>query len=56
MFLNNDYNLVDATGQGTKWGRMHRDFFSSDFTLEDSPLKAIQTLLVFKLSFYFTGD
>ena len=56
MFINNGYNHVDATGQGTKWTRMHRDFFLSDYTLEDSPLKAIQTLLIFKLTFYVTGD
>lgn len=24
MFLNNGYNQVDATGQGTKWTRMTR--------------------------------
>ena len=41
MFINNGYSHVDATGQGTKWTRLHRDFFISDYTLEDSPLKAI---------------
>lgn len=41
MFINNGYNHVDATGQGTKWMRMTRDFFNSDYTLEDSPLKAL---------------
>lgn len=56
MFVNNGYVMADATGQGTKWTRMHRDFFNSDYTLEDSPLKAIQTLLIFKLTHYMTGD
>ena len=56
MFVNNGYVMADATGQGTKWTRMHRDFFNSDYTLEDSPLKAIQILLIFKLTSYLTGD
>ena len=56
MFVNNGYVMADATGQGTKWTRMHHDFFSSDYTLEDSPLKAIQILLVFKLAYYLTSD
>ena len=54
MFVNNGYVMADATGQGTKWTRMHHDFFSSDYTLEDSLLKAIQILLVFKLAYYLT--
>ena len=56
MFINNGYVMVDATGQGTKWTRLSHEFLSSDFTLEDSPLKAIQLLLIFKLTHYLTGD
>jgi hypothetical protein len=56
MFINNGYQMVDATGQGTKWARMQRDFLVSDYTLMDSPLKAIETLLIFKLTYYLTGD
>ena len=56
MFINNGYVMADATGQGTKWTRMHRDFFNSDYTLEDASLKGIQTLLIFKLTHYLTGD
>lgn len=33
MFINNGYIMADATGQGTKWTRMHRDFLNSDYTL-----------------------
>lgn len=56
MFVNNGYSHVDATGQGTKWTRLHRDFLISDYTLEDSPLKAFELLLIFKLCYYVTGD
>ena len=56
MFVNNGYIMADATGQGTKWTRLNHDFLSSDFTLEDSPLKAIQLLLIFKLTHYMTAD
>ena len=38
---NNGYNFVDATGQGTKWGKLTRDFIVSDSTLEDAPIKSI---------------
>ena len=55
-FINNNYCLVDATGQGTKWARMHRDFIISDYTFTDGPLKAIETLLIFKMAYYMTGD
>jgi hypothetical protein len=56
IFINNGYSHVDATGQGTKWTRMHRDFFNSDITVEDCPLKALETLMIFKLAYYITGD
>jgi hypothetical protein len=38
---NNDYTMVDATGQGTSWAKLSHTFLTSDFTLEDAPLKAI---------------
>jgi hypothetical protein len=56
MFINNGYVMADATGQGTKWSRLHRDFLASDYTLEDAGLKAIETLLIFKVAHYVTGD
>jgi hypothetical protein len=30
---NNDYTMVDATGQGTSWGKLTRSFMTSDFTI-----------------------
>jgi len=39
--LNNGYTLVDATGQGTTWSKLVRDFLNDDYTMEDAPLKAI---------------
>lgn len=53
---NNDYTMVDATGQGTSWAKLTRTFLNSDFTLEDAPLKALELLLSFKLCHYVTGD
>ena len=53
--VNNGYNMVDATGQATKWVKLTRDFFNSDYTLEDGPLKAIELLLSFKLAYDVTG-
>lgn len=31
--IDNGYSFVDATGQGTTWGKMVRDFMNSDFTI-----------------------
>jgi len=31
--INNGYMMVDATGQGTKWSKLVRDFINSDYTL-----------------------
>lgn len=56
LLTNNGYNFVDATGQGTKWGKIVREFLLSDFTIEDSPLKALELLLCFKLCYYMTGE
>ena len=39
--LNNGYQMVDGTGQGTSWSKLVRDFLNNDFTLEDAPLKAL---------------
>jgi hypothetical protein len=41
LLTNNGYNHIDATGQGTKWGKLVREFLLSDFTLEDGPLDAL---------------
>ena len=53
---NNGYSMVDATGQGTQWGKMTRTFMNSDFTIEDAPIKSLEVLLTFKLCYYVTGD
>ncbi len=39
--INNGYNMVDATGQGTAWMKMTRDFYNNDGTLQDGPLSAL---------------
>ena len=39
-WINNGYNLVDATGHGTKWGKVTRDFIISDSILQDATVKA----------------
>ena len=39
--IDNGYSFVDATGQGTTWGKLTRDFMNSDFTIEDAPLKSL---------------
>lgn len=31
--VNNDYTMVDATGQGTSWSKLSHTFLTSDFTL-----------------------
>lgn len=48
--------MVDATGQGTSWGKITRTFLISDFGLEDAQLKSFEILLAFKLCNYVTGD
>ena len=39
-----------------KWGKMSRTYMSSDFTIDDAPLQALEFLMVFKLCHYITGD
>jgi len=54
--LDNGYNFVDATGYGTTWGKLNRDFINSDFTLEDSQLKTLEILMSLKVCSYVTGE
>lgn len=54
--LDNGYGLMDATGQGTKWGKTTRDYFNSDFTVEDNSLNSLVMLDAFKLAYYMTGE
>jgi hypothetical protein len=30
--INNGYQMIDATGQGTSWGKLVRDFLNNDYT------------------------
>lgn len=53
---NNDYTMVDATGQGTSWAKMTHTFMTSDSTIEDASIKSLELLLSFKLCHYVTGD
>ena len=54
--LANDYSLLDATGQGTSWGKTSRGYFSSDYTFEDNTLNSLVLLNVFKLAYYVSGE
>ena len=54
--IDNGYQLVDATGQGTTWGKTSRDYFTSDFTIEDNSLNCLVLLDTFKLAYYLTGE
>ena len=53
--VNNGYNMVDATGQGTKWAKLTRQFFTNDYDVEDSPLKIIELILSMKMAYYVSG-
>ena len=54
--IDNGYGLMDASGQGTKWGKTTRDYFNSDFTVEDNSLNSLVMLDTFKLAYYITGE
>ncbi len=54
--VNNGYTMVDATGISTVWTKLMKQFLTSDYTLEDATLKAIQLLLSFKVAYYVTGE
>ena len=54
--IDNGYSFVDATGYGTTWGKLNRDFIISDSTLEDAPVKAIEMLMSLKVCGYVTGE
>jgi hypothetical protein len=53
--VNNGYSMVDATGQGTKWSKLYRQLLTSDYTIDDAPLKALELLVSFKFAYYVTG-
>ena len=55
-YIDNGYSLVDATGEGTTWGKTTRNYFNSDFTLEDNSLNSLVVLDTFKLAYYMTGQ
>lgn len=55
QLINNGYTMVDATGQATKWTKLYKEFISSDYTIEDGHLKALQLLMSFKVAYYVTG-
>lgn len=54
--IDNQYTLVDATGQGTTWGKTTRDYFNNDYTFEDSTLNSLVLLATFKTAYYITGE
>ncbi len=54
--VENGYQLVDATGQGTKWGKTSRDYFTNDFAIEDNTLNSLVLLDIFKMAYYMTGE
>jgi len=54
--LDNDYCLVDATGQPTLWGKMNRAYFNSIFTWDDCSLNCLVLLCAIKLAAYLTGE
>lgn len=52
----NEYMLVDATGQPTTWGKMNREYFYTyRWGATNSPLTASVLLCVFKVAAYVTG-
>ena len=55
-FYSNGYSLLDATGQGTTWGKTTRNYFNSDYTFEDSTLNSLVLLCVFKLAYYVSYE
>ena len=55
-FINNGYGMVDATGQGTSWGKTTRNYLNSDYTVEDRSLNSLVILCTFKLAYYMTDE
>ena len=55
-YINNGYSMVDATGQGTSWGKTTRNYFTTDYTIEDRALGALVVLSAFKLAYYVTQE
>ena len=55
-FADNGYSLLDATGQGTTWGKTNLDYFNNGMTWEDNSLNCLVVLNIFKLAAYVTGE
>ena len=55
-FYSNGYSLLDATGQGTTWGKTTRDYFNSDYSYEDCTLNSLVLLCIFKLAYYVSDE
>ena len=52
----NEYMLLDATGQPTTWGKMNREYFYTyRWGASSSPLTASVLLCAFKVAAYVTG-
>ena len=54
--VDNDYALVDITGQPTTWCKVSREYFLNAFSWEDSPLNSLVLLTIMKVAAYVTGD
>lgn len=52
----NGYNLVDATGQPTTWGKYNRTYLSNGQNLGGAPLQTAVVLCALKLASYMTGE
>jgi AraC-like DNA-binding protein len=55
-FYSNGYSLLDATGQGTTWGKTTRDYLNSDYSYEDCTLNSLVLLCIFKLAYYVSDE
>ncbi len=54
--VDNDYALVDITGQPTTWSKMSREYFLNASPWEDCPLNYLVLLTIMKVAAHVTGD
>lgn len=54
--VDNNYNLVDATGQPTMWAKYGRDWLFNYQSLTDASINSLILLDIFKLAAHVTGE
>jgi len=54
--IKHDYDLIDVTGQPTRWGRWSEAYFQTEEGKYESALRSLQLLSFLKTTYHITGN